>query len=417
MLQTYTIEKSESRPPDRVEFPSFEIPQNDPLGSNREITQPPPEEPQNDSLFFRMQKWKRLALRRRIIPSKEANFCHRGMVPVIGPDGLRVARREVDILKNKNDRFSYRGLFTCGNIWQCPVCASKISEQRRVELGEALQVAEEKGLTVLHKTITAPHHLGESLDDLLQKMTKARRLMQNRKPWKRLAELFRIVGNIRALEVTHSWNNGWHVHFHVLLFLDCQFDPEDANHSIHTLQEWMFSMWRDACVSVGLSSPSKEHGLKLEGGQSAGDYVGKWGAEHEMTKAHLKKGREGSLSPFQFLDEYGAGDERYKGLFLEYATAFKGKKQLVWSRGLRDLLMLETEMSDEEIMEKEDPDSDLFAKIPAEVWAEVAKREKQGEVLEVCQRGEQALADYLNNLIAEAKSEKAQASHMMKNGK
>jgi len=64
-------------------------------------------------------------------------------------------------------------------------------------------------------------------------------------------------------------------------------------------------------------------------------------------------------------------------------------------------------MSDEEIMEKEDPDSVLFAQIPAEVWSEVAKREKMGEVLEVCRRGEQALSDYLNNLIAEVKSEKA----------
>jgi len=405
MEQTYHLDKSESIDLSSVEFPSFETPEKVPLGTNREITQPPPEDLQNDSLFLRLKKWQRLSTRRLILPTKEANFCHRGMVPVIGPDGLRTSRREVDILKNKNDRFGYRGLFTCGNIWLCPVCASKISEKRRIELNQSLRVADEKGMSVIHEILTAPHHLGEGPKELVEKMGHARRLMQNRKPWKRIAAFLGIDGNIRALEVTFSWNNGWHVHFHVLLFLNRKFQPETRKQSLINLEDMIFDIWRDACLSAGLDAPSREHGVRLN--DHADDYVGKWGSEHEMTKAHIKEGHKDSLSPFQFLDEFRAGDDRYRGLFLEYAKAFKGKKQLVWSRGLRDLLKLEPEMSDEEIMEKEDPDSVLFAQIPAEVWSEVAKREKMGEVLEVCRRGEQALSDYLNNLIAEVKSEKA----------
>lgn len=401
MEQTYHLDKSESIDLSGVEFPSFETPQKVPLGTYREITSPPPEDAQNDSLFLRLKKWQRLSTRRLILPTKEANFCHRGMVPVIGPDGLRTSRREVDILKNKNDRFGYRGLFTCSNIWQCAVCASKISEKRRIELNQALQVADEKGLTVIHKILTAPHHLGEGPGELVKKMSHARRLMQKRKPWIRLVSTCGLIGNIRALEVTYSWSNGWHVHFHVLLFLSQKLQPETRKQSLYNLEDMIFEMWRDACLSAGLDAPSREHGVRLN--DHADDYVGKWGSEHEMTKAHIKEGHAGSLTPFQFLDEYRAGDDRYRGLFLEYAKAFKGKKQLVWSRGLRELLRLETEMTDEEIMEKEDPDSVLFAQIPAAVWSEVAKREKMGEVLEVCRRGEQALCDYLNLLIAGVK--------------
>lgn len=395
-MQTYTIDKSESIDTPWVEFPSFEILKNDPLGTNREITQPPPEDVENNSLFLRAQKWKRLAIRREIIHSKEAVFCHRGIAPVIGRDGVTSSRQFVDILKSKNDRFGYSGLFTCGNIWQCPVCASKISEKRRIELNQALKVADEKELTVLHKIMTAPHQFGERLEDLLKKMTHARRLMQNRKPWKRLVQQFGIVGNIRALEVTFSWNNGWHVHFHVLLFMKAQFPSEKKGQSLKNLEDMIFGMWRDACLSAGLESPSREHGVQLN--DHADDYVGKWGCEHEMTKAHIKKGHEGHLTPFQFLDEYGAGDKRFKGIFLEYAKEFKGKKQLVWSRGLRELLEMEPETADEEIAGADDPDSDLFARIPARVWGVVAKKEKMGELLEICRQGEQAVADYLHNL-------------------
>jgi len=163
------------------------------------------------------------------------------------------------------------------------------------------------------------------------------------------------------------------------------------------MEEMIFKMWRDACLSAGLDAPSQAHGVRLN--DHADDYIGKWGSEHEMTKAHIKKGHEDSLTPFQFLDEFGSGDERFRGLFLEYAKAFKGKKQLIWSRGLRDLLKMEPELTDQELIEKEDPDSDLFAQIPASVWAVVARREKMGDLLEVCRYGEQALSDYLSNLI------------------
>ena len=39
--------------------------------------------------------------------------------------------------------------------------------------------------------------------------------------------------------------------------------------------------------------------------------------------------------PFGLLDEFRrTGNDRFRRLFLEYATAFKGERQLVWQRSL-----------------------------------------------------------------------------------
>ena len=140
----------------------------------------------------------------------------------MGPGGKLVPRGFVDIYKSEKGNFGYGGLITCGSVWVCPVCASKIAEHRRIDLKQALEkvpVVLRHG-EVYHLTLTAPHHMGESLQSLLDKMAQGRRLMLHRKPWKRFERESGLRGSIRALEVTHGHSNGWHVHFHVLLVCD-----------------------------------------------------------------------------------------------------------------------------------------------------------------------------------------------------
>ena len=98
-----------------------------------------------------------------------------------------------------------------------------------------------------------------------------------------------------------------------------------------------------------------QHGLDLADGTYADQYIGKWGVEHEMTKGHIKKGKEGGLTPFDLL-QLSFEDELVFGrkpsqLFKEYAAAFKGARQLMWSRGLKDVFGLR-DVSDDEIMDK-----------------------------------------------------------------
>ena len=82
-----------------------------------------------------------------------------------------------------------------------------------------------------------------------------------------------------------------------------------------------------------------QHGLDLRDGTYAEKYVSKWGIEQEMTKGHIKQGRNGSYTPFDLL-QYSIADATInnrtaKSLYQEYGIATKGARQLVWSRGLK----------------------------------------------------------------------------------
>ena len=75
--------------------------------------------------------------------------------------------------------------------------------------------------------------------------------------------------------------------------------------------------------------------MDLRNGQKAASYVSKWGLEHEMTKGHIKKGKTDSKTPFDLLRDYAEGDENAGKLFRIYFEAFKGTRQLNWSKGLK----------------------------------------------------------------------------------
>jgi len=244
-------------------------------------------------------------------------------------------------------------------------------------------------------TQTAPHHLGEKYKDLLGKMTKARRLMMHRKGWKRIAGLIGLKGTVRGLESPHG-KNGWHIHFHIIMFCEVAMSEE----SRRTVQGMISEAWADACESVGLERPNREHGIRLQDGKAAGDYVGKWGLEDELTRSHMKDGRDKGKSPFQLLDGIIDGDEECMKLYLEYAKAIKGRRQLVWSKGLREMLHLGEEKSDESIAE-DAPDSEpstLFSQIRLDDWKNILRLGKRAEVLEECRKGVESLNAYVKGL-------------------
>ena len=85
----------------------------------------------------------------------------------------------------------------------------------------------------------------------------------------------------------------------------------------------MYGVWKDCALKSGLSEPSEKHGLHLQSGNAAGNYVSKWGLEHEMTKGHVKKGKQESRTPFDILRSY---------------EETKKKKKLIYSGSIISLL-------------------------------------------------------------------------------
>lgn len=338
----------------------------------------------------------------------------------------RVRRRDErpKIKKAKSGLHHYSGLQMCGSVWTCPVCGTKISERRRLELKAGIEEWERQGGTVVMLTQTVPHYLGDSLVSVLEPFKQARRLQRKRKPWQRWATQY-LEGTVTAQEVTYG-DNGWHVHTHELLFLNASWKADMAAYRANNpllyvkndkqtsstskrkqtkdpflvmQAEILYPTWADAVESAGLSRPSQEHGLDLSDSDEVAGYVGKWGVDYELTKAHLKEGRKGGRTPWAILTDWlEHGDEEDQRLFQEFALGFHGRSQLTWSRGLKALVLVE-EKTDEEILLESEKGEEVI-RLTLDQWRAIIKHDQRGRVLEVANLyGRAAVIDYIGDLL------------------
>lgn len=336
------------------------------------------------SVLDQAMKWSTQEGARRLLPRERVAFCMRQVRQgVSGVDGIYVPATE---------SAHYGGLVACGSVWHCPVCAAKITEGRRRDLAKAIANARAAGLRVVMCTYTFSHHRGDVLRVMLGKLTGAFRAMKSGRRSQEFRSRFGLVGTVRALEVTHSDDNGWHPHIHELVFL-----PRSIN--VEAFAVAARSAWEDAAGAKGLSM--NEHGFQLDDCDAkVADYIAKYGHEPkwdesaELTKWHIKKGRalvrssSEHLTPFGLLRYAITGDERAGALFVEYARAFKGKRQLFWSAGLRSMLDLEVEKTDQELAEAQEQEGIVLVHLTRPEWAIIVGNGCRAELLAEIRTGD-----------------------------
>lgn len=279
----------------------------------------------------------------------------------------------------------FGGVETCGSVWHCPVCAAKVTEGRRADLDALLAAHRAAGGVAFMATLTIPHHRFQSCQELRQAVTTAWRKVKSGKAWVRSRERHRWLGDVRALEVTHG-DNGWHPHLHVLIL----FHPKATETDFYNFGGWLFSAWARAVErsGYGICSQGAFAWDKVDATEGAAEYVSKWGAALELTKAHIKNGR-GGRTPFQILADYQARGYRRDGkLFQQYALAFKGARQLTWSVGLRDrYLGSPDEVPDDELATEPTMPETHTMTIDRALFREVAKRGLTAELLTAVENG------------------------------
>lgn len=320
---------------------------------------------------------------------------------------LRSGETHVEVLHSPGERQAHYGsLEVCGSVWLCPVCATKVAEGRRSELVQAVQECKRQGGAVLHATFTARHKRGDDLGQLLEAFTRSYRRLTSQRGYKDLRQRFQLFGSVRALEVTHGEANGWHPHYHVLLFLSRPLKLSE----IAELEASMRVLWSRSAALDGLTMD--DHGLTLNPtGGAVADYVSKfgrdpeldpWGPESELTKAHIKQSRGEGSTPWDLLRRYTAdGDGRAAHLFREYAGVFKGRQQLVWSPHLRALLGLEDVAADGDLAEQLPGDAAHLGWICFDDWKLVLRYDVRAEVLNIASLGEwSAVRAFLDELRA-----------------
>lgn len=344
------------------------------LGIIAKSASPPPFEGLSDVENSTLQKYALQAAARRLLPKERVSKCGRKPIPI---------NTHVEVLRSEDGTHStFGGLLVCNSVWHCARCASKISEGRRVELQTAINRWQDHNQVVM-LTYTLQHSILSPLERTLAILKDSKRAMKAGKGWKTIQDRFGIAGSITATEITLGLN-GWHPHLHELVFVQ---GKRLQGHTLVDLSQALKNRWQGIVARLG-GTVVRDVGLHfaISDGRIA-DYVAKfghepnkphWGEAAEVTKAALKSASDTSTTPRGLLWAFLAGERKAGRLWREYALAFKGKRQLVWSAGLAELLGMDAIKSDIELAQEDTDGLQVFALLTFNQWKQVLQWDDGG---------------------------------------
>lgn len=355
--------------------------------------------------------YKLLSVASRLLPDERVQRCSKYLIR--GAETVVIKRNPAD------GKAFYSGVQHCSSIWNCPVCANRITEFRRQELTQALK---DERFNVIMVTYTLRHKRNDPLSVLLAALKKAYKRSKSGRWYQTLQEDFGIAGSIRAIEVTWG-ENGWHVHIHELMVLwnhiipreDPEFvdrtDPTFKDHvnpifriKMAQLQTRLKQRWSQCLEKEGRDA-SWERGVDVNSRKDVSEtYIAKLQLACELTRSINKTARHEGITPFGMLDKIRQGEKQYEPLFIEYATEFKGDRQLYWSSGLKDLLAIKDvedhEITEEMVQETTPEQFEDIAELYWDEWHVICKSDLRGELLKVASiGGRSAVVEFLDKLF------------------
>lgn len=355
------------------------------LGNNTKCSA---KSPSNKSFLFDI-----LSTAQRFMPDSRVATCHK--VPTFGNSDLNTS--SVAVGRSESGKHIFGGVSKCGNLWQCPVCANRVTKARADEICHAMMKNAQLGGQSVFVTLTFPHTRFDSIKENLDKLSKALTKMKAHRSYRELLERYGFIGEIRALELTHSFVNGWHPHIHAIFL----FDNISINKDICLFQSELYDLWLKFTTKVGFPPISREHGVdvRLPRGtkQDLANYISKWGLE--LTSSHTKKGRKAlSRTPFQIMHDL---DRRYlvddHNLLKEYAEATHGKRRIFWSQRLKARFDIE-EFNDEQLANFEPTKPDFY--ISWETFKVLRFHKVLGRVLDISDEyGTGFAKSFIDNLM------------------
>jgi hypothetical protein len=315
----------------------------------------------------------------------------------------------------------FKGLLSCGMVWQCPVCSPKVSERRRVEARTAYDLHKQRGGVFSFITRTAPHNRLDTLLKVLEQFQIAEGKMKSSRKYKDLMRKMGVIGTVKSFELTIG-KNGWHLHIHEVILHESQevvdaaydlslsADVKEKQRFLSEFQKEFYPIWAYYAQKAGFDQPSEEHGLQVQNGDFAEAYIAKYGCEtssgsgwevdNEMTSYHRKNSKSG-ISPFDCLRQYrDTRQQLYADLFFEFAYTMycKRARQLMWSPGLKKYFGI-GEKTDEEIAAELVDNADLLARISREQWQVIIRFRQRAMVLNIARtNGEKGVMDYLKGI-------------------
>jgi hypothetical protein len=277
----------------------------------------------------------------------------------------------------------WSGIERCASIWACPVCAAVVRAERAAEIQRAVELHQGRGGSLVFVTLTMRHSVDDPLKVTLNAAIKGWQDLLRGKAWKTHQERYGVTGYVRAVEITHGRENGWHPHIHALFFVDQPLTEEETG-------QWetsMFDRWSRYVVKHGGGMPTALRGIDVRAADKDGTVVAQYLSKiqeappepkrqaigNELARGDMKtgRGRHGRM-PFELLD---TSSKRDAALWVEYVEATSGRRAITWSNKLRESLDLGEERTDEEVVEDAEQDT-LRVMIPGPVYDMARNRPK-----------------------------------------
>lgn len=304
-------------------------------------------------------------------------------------------------------RAGFAGLVTCGSVWVCPVCSAKVMARRALEIGTVVAAATAEDMPVAFGTFTVRHNRRQPLATVWDGVAAGWKRVRTGKSWTTAVERFGIEGYCRVQEVTFGVN-GWHPHVHSL-FIGSGLNS-DAEVERFFMPTW--KRWAAGAQSVGLEAPlprgSEWH--LVNGGHLSGTALGEYlskgydaaaaiGMEMTQTQSKVAQGVHKTRPTWELMQGAINGEVRPLRLWWEWEQASKGRRQIAWSRGVRERFgLVEVEKSDDEIAaEAIGTERDALVHITRDGWGQLVHEPALiPQVLEVAeQTGQAGLSKWL----------------------
>jgi hypothetical protein len=306
------------------------------------------------------------------------------------------------------------GLQHCGSVWACPVCSSQILVHRALEIGAVLGQAVAEGYSLGFVTVTMRHRRSQALRGLWSAAGRAWGRATSGGQWVTDQGAHGVEGWVRVWEVTDG-RNGWHVHVHAVVVLA----PGATPASLDVVAGGMFDRWSKGLVEAGQEAPrlvGQEWHL-VEGDDAAGqlsEYLFKLADQGAADRArslgleltHTRPGRARSdlaTRPVWSLlgDLVERGEAETLRRWHEWEAGSKGRRQVGWSKGLRERFAPEVEgVEDQAVVDTErGTAADDVVHLTVQAWRQVvAVPARIPQLLEALEVGPFALCAVLDSL-------------------
>jgi len=152
----------------------------------------------------------------------------------------------------------------------------------------------------------------------------------------------------------------------------------------------MYGVWEKGLASKGYTALRDSGGLDIRVSTDAteqrlAEYFVKSLAV-EATHGHAKEGKRHGRTPFQIAnDHFVTGDDADLELWHEWEEDSRGRRQLTWSQGLREMAGLAAKEATDEELAAEDMGGEVLLQLPAETWRVIRVTTAATDLLDVAE--------------------------------